>query len=347
MASSPAHVTPDVKPTLVVHADWGSASNKRWMARATLAGDGCYAAHAPEPAGEPGTLIRRLLADAGPSGSILLGFDFPIGLPASYARQVGAQDFVDLLLKLGQAEWSDFYAVAERPDQISLRRPFYPLRPGPKGRTRLSHLLDGLGLTSADDLRRHCERARPGRRAACPLFWTVGGQQVGKAAICGWKEVLGPALHSGADVAIWPFSGPLDDLYRPGRAVIAETYPAEFYTHLGVRFKRAGLGASPKERLVRPSRSPLRSGKRVQRDRAANARVLVAWAEEAHVRLSPTLRAELKDGFGALKDGEDRFDAAVGLMGMLNVVLKRRSPGDPDDEQIRKIEGWILGQAAE
>ena len=347
MASSPAHVTPDMQPTLVVHADWGSAPNKRWMARAMLAGDGCYAAHSPEPAGEPGTLIRRLLADAGPSGSILLGFDFPIGLPAHYARRVGAHDFLDLLPKLGQGEWSGFYAVAERPGQISLSRPFYPLRSGPKGQTRLRHLLDGLGLESADDLRRCCERARLGRRAACPLFWTVGGQQVGKAAICGWKQVLEPALCSGTNVAIWPFAGPLDELYRPGRVVIAETYPAEFYTHLGVSFKRAGLGASPKDKVLSQSRSPLRSGKRVQRDRAANAGALLAWARNARVRPSPALQAEIREGFGASQEGEDRFDAAVGLMGMLNVVLKRRSPGDPGDEQIRKIEGWILGQAAE
>jgi hypothetical protein len=339
-------MTSNMQPTLVVHADWGSAPNKRWMARATLAGDGWYAAHAPEPVGEPGTLIRRLLADAGPSRSILLGFDFPIGLPACYASRVGVHDFLDLLLKLGQGKWSDFYVVAERPDQISLSRPFYPLRSGVKGQTRLRHLVNGLGLESADDLRRQCERARPGRRAACPLFWTVGGQQVGKAAICGWKEVLGPALHSGADVAIWPFAGPLDKLYYPGCVVIAETYPAEFYTHLGVSFKRAGLGASPKDKMEYPSCSPLQSGKRVQKDRAANARVLLAWARDARVRLSPTLRAEMREGFGASGDGEDRFDAAVGLMGMLNVVLKRRPPGDPGDKRIRKIEGWILGQAA-
>jgi hypothetical protein len=80
----------------------------------------------------------------------------------------------------------------------------------------------------------------------------VGGQQVGKAAISGWRDVLGPAVRSAEmDVAIWPFAGPLFDLFRPGRAVIAESYPAEFYTHLGVCFAR------------RPGQ---RSGKRVQED---------------------------------------------------------------------------------
>jgi len=320
-----------MQPTLVVHADWGSGPGKRWMAQAILRGDSRYAAHAPEPVGEPATLIRRLRVDAGPTGCILLGFDFPIGLPARYAERAGVQDLVTLLPRFGQGAWSDFYTVAERPEQISLHRPFYPLRAGEQGQVRLQHLLDGLGLASAGSLRRRCEQARAGRRAASPLFWTVGGQQVGKAAISGWKEILGPALCSGCDVVIWPFAGPLYELFQPGRVVVAETYPAEFYTHLGVTFHRAGR----------------KSGKRVQRDRAANAPTLLAWAKGASVRLADALRTEIQDGFGSSGGGEDHFDAVVGLWGMLNVVLQRRSPGDPDDDRTRKIEGWILGQAAE
>lgn len=29
---------------------------------------------------------------------------------------------------------------------------------------------------------------------------------------------------------------------------------------------------------------------------------------------------------------------------MLNVVLGRRPPGEPEEERVRRIEGWILGQ---
>jgi hypothetical protein len=130
---------------------------------------------------------------------------------------------------------------------------------------------------------------------------------------------------------VWPFSGSLFKLFRPGCVVIAETYPAEFYTHLGVRFSASRRGE--------------KSGKRVQRDRAANAPMLLAWARTAHARLASALRAELQDGFGTSADGEDRFDATIGLLGMLNVVLKRRPSGEPDDEVARRIEGWILGQA--
>jgi hypothetical protein len=52
-----------------------------------------------------------------------------------------------------------------------------------------------------------------------------------------------------------------------------------------------------------------------------------------------------KSRTGSLK-GDDAFDAVVGLFGMLEVVLGRREPGESKGEQIRDVEGWILGQAA-
>ena len=57
------------------------------------------------------------------------------------------------------------------------------------------------------------------------------------------------------------------------------------------------------------------------------------------------MREEIEEGFGDSPNGEDAFDATVGLFGMLNVVLGRRTPGDPDDERVRNVEGWMLGQA--
>lgn len=316
-------------PALVAHADWGSSPHKRWIARASLQGHGYYYVYAPEPAGEPRTLIQRLHADAGPDGIVLLGFDFPIGIPLRYAEQAGIADFLAWLPHLGQGDWADFYTVAGHPAEISLHRPFYPRQPG---QAKHSYLLDGLGVRSMNELRRQCDRARDGRRAASPLFWTLGGQQVGKAAISGWNEVLAPALRSrDIDVAVWPFSGRFFELFRPGRVVIAETYPAEFYIHLGVTFPRHGPGQ--------------KSGKRVQKDRTANAPRLLAWVEAAQVELDSLLRTAIQDGFGSSPDGDDRFDATVGLFGMLNVVLDYRLPGEPADDRVRKIEGWILGQS--
>ena len=40
--------------------------------------------------------------------------------------------------------------------------------------------------------------------------------------------------------------------------------------------------------------------------------------------------------------GDDAFDAAVGLFGMLQVCNGQRAPGEPDEAVIREIEGRIL-----
>jgi hypothetical protein len=72
----------------------------------------------------------------------------------------------------------------------------------------------------------------------------------------------------------------------------------------------------------------------------------VAAARELGVELAPELQAQIDDGFGKRPDGEDRFDATVGLLGMLGVVLERHPPGEPADAEIRAVEGWILGQAS-
>jgi len=297
------------------------------MARAHLVADGHYQAYPPEPVGEPGGLLPNLRAQAGEGNAVLVGFDFPIGLPLAYARRAGIENFLSTLPELGKSHWSQFYEPASSPSEINIVRPFYPARPGG---CRQAHLIEHLGVETMNDLRRCCELAHKDRRAACPLFWTLGAQQVGKAAISGWRDVLVGQAGLFPGVAIWPFSGRLADLLAKGGVVLAETYPGEFYNHLGVRFSRRRLGE--------------RSGKRAQLDRIANAATLLAWADQASVEIPPDLKAAMREGFGPSPNGEDPFDALVGLLGMLNVVLGLRPPGEPEDEKIRKIEGWILGQ---
>jgi hypothetical protein len=315
------------RPHLVVHADWSVRAAKRWMAKAVLQPDGRYQVFAPEPAGAPETLLRRLRQSIGPDGMLLAGFDFPIGLPVCYAQRCEIDDFLAFLTLLGEGDWGDFYRVAGQPDEIGLQRPFYPARPG---NARQNDLLSALGFQAMNDLRRECELAHPGRRPAAPLFWTLGGQQVGKAAISGWRQVLAPALRQAGDspsVAIWPFSGHLSDLLQPGATVLAETYPAEYYAPLGVKFSRQT------------------GGKRSQAARQGGASALLEWAERARLGLAPELRTTLQDGFGPAPAGEDAFDAVVGLFGMLNLVLGLRPLEEPAGRRVLKIEGWILGQS--
>jgi hypothetical protein len=308
-----------MRPALVAHADWSLDARKRWLAKAVLQPDGRYRAFAPEPVGPLKSFWDRLDRAACP-GSILIGFDFPIGLPQAYAERAGIRDFVAELAEFGSGAWSDFYVVAAASAQVSLARPFYPMLPGSSSR---QHLVTGLKLASWSDLLRRCDQASRTRPAACALFWTLGGQQVGKAAIVGWRDLLAPALRDGVDLGIWPFQGDLSELIGRHRFTVAETYPAEVYRHL---------------------RLDLRRGKRKQEVRKSNARPLLTFANAAGVDLDPDISSELESGFGAKASAEDRFDAVVGLFGMINVVLGRRPSGAPDDPAVRRIEGWILGQ---
>ena len=61
--------------------------------------------------------------------------------------------------------------------------------------------------------------------------------------------------------------------------------------------------------------------------------------------LDPTLNTQIQQGFGPSPDGEDRFDAVIGLLGMLNVLIGGRPSGEPTSVPVQVLEGWILGQA--
>lgn len=300
----------------IVHADWSRDARKRWLAEATRR-DGRWFADAPRKVGDLVEFRRGLFAGGGP---VLAGFDFPIGVPAVYGTLSGERDFGSLLAQLGDGRWSRFFDVCERPDEISIDRPFYPRVSS--NVVRQSHLLERLGLASIDSLRRASERATDVRRAGCALFWTLGGNQVGKAAISGWQDIVRPARKEGA--AIWPFDGNLRALASASNVVLAETYPAEAYGHVGVLFDRGG-------------------SKQRQADRREASRNLIGRCEEHGVELSADLRATILDGFGPRKSGEDPFDAVMGLLGMIEVVGGRRKEA-PAEIPDRHWEGWILGR---
>jgi hypothetical protein len=185
---------------LVYHADWGSKEEKRWCPRAALGTDGHYTAFAPKRVGNLGSLIGELRTEAGETGCAFAGFDFPIGVPEFYAKRAGIASFRTLLKKLGHRKWKDFYSVCDKPGQISVHRPFYP-NGKYKGR-RKEVLFRGHGVSSLEPLLRCCDRGGNGQQQACCLFWTPGGNQVGKAAIIGRRDVLAPALQN---VSLWPF----------------------------------------------------------------------------------------------------------------------------------------------
>lgn len=310
------------RPGVVAHADWSVHPGKRWLCVATRDGP-AYTIAAPEPVGDPDTLPTRLVLRSA-DRAVLLGVDFPLGLPMAFARRARLGSFLEFLEAAGHGRWQDVYRLCETPDEIDIERPFYPARPGG---TRQTHLLEGLGIRELDALRRRCELKTDERGAAAPLFWTLGGQQVGRAAISGWQELLSkPAAHDRPALRLWPFEGGLARLLEPESVVVAETYPAESATQVGL--KAPGRGWS----------------KRRQSDRAMHAIALTRWAFSRRVTISDALTSLLRDGFGDLKNGEDMFDSLLGVAGMLEVVLGRRPEMPPMTNERRVIEGWILGQ---
>jgi hypothetical protein len=275
---------------------------------------------APAPVGDAATLPARLLAESG-GAPVALGVDFPLGLPRAYvARHLlgRVRDFPDFLQNIG--EFPEFFEVNQSLATVAPGRPFYPAR-GRRGMTRAAHAA-ALGLASAADLSRACDRATAERPAGAPLFWTLGANQSGKAAIDAWRALLvapHPALR------LWPFAGPLLRLLAPGRVVIAETYPAEALRQLGIgRF----------------------GSKRRQGDRAALAGALLRALGGLGACATPALAASIADGFGADPAGEDRFDCLLGVLSVLGVLAGRRPDAPPPDPWLTTWEGWVLGQTA-
>jgi hypothetical protein len=244
----------------------------------------------------------------------VVGFDFPIGFPPVYASRANIRSFLDVFSGLGSGEWKSFYEIAATPSEISVYRPFYPRSCSTKGMARHEHLVHGLGVEAMADLLRKCELKRDDRNAACSLFWTLGGNQVGRAAISGWRDVVAPLLRDNRSrTHIWPFDGKFQLPASSGEVVIVETYPAEACLHVGLLVSRGQWS------------------KRRQVDRQSQAASLLHWAEHASVELHKDLRDQITDGFGDSSTGEDRFDATVGLFGMIEVISGRRPSGEPDD----------------
>ncbi len=298
------------------------------MTRATWH-DGAWQAEAPEPVGEPGSLLSRLRAQAG-GGSIAFGIDCPLGLPRAYVQRHPSRyrHFRDFLA--GLDAMPELARVCTVLDEVTGLRPFYPQR-GLRGMSRAAHAA-ALGLAGPASLYRRCDLATATRPAGASLFWTLGANQSGKAALSAWTELVLPALREAPErLHLWPFDGSVSAWASAdrggGRVLLAETYPAEALDQLRLRLRGAeGRGS-----------------KRRQTDRAALAEALRAVFASLRVRLSARLSAGLDTGFGADAAGEDRFDSVLGLACLLSVLAGQRADHLPDDPWVHCWEGWVLG----
>jgi hypothetical protein len=311
---------PEHPATIAAHADWSVDPRKRWVAIARREA-GTWHLATPTPVGDVATFPARLRAMAD-GGAVALGVDMPLGLPRAYAALLPERDFPHFLTTV--ATRPDFFRVCTSIAEVGLGRPFYPAR-GVAGMTRAAHAL-ALGFEGAHGLSRACDRATLERPAGAPLFWTLGANQSGKAAIAAWRDMLLPNLAGDDDgIRLWPFAGAFRALLTPGKVTLAETYPAEALRHLGIS---------------------LQGSKRRQADRAAVAARLRAVMTALPVQPDPALEHAIAAGFGSDPAGEDRFDCILGVLCVLNVLAGNRPDTAPADTWIRRWEGWVLGQTA-
>lgn len=303
-------------PNLVIAADWSIDPNKRWMARADVTSDGLYMLYPPETVGKPTGFVSRIRQILGPRRTGLVGFDFPIGLPRSYAGAVGIDSWRQALYQFGSSGWENFYNVSNDP---SLYNPFFPLpkKTGEKGPFR-RQLMEKLGFTKFDQLKRRCDI----ESQAESLFYTLGPKQVGRAAINGWRDVLGPAMDH---IHFWPFDGRLSQLLDRSGIVAAEIYPREAYRQLGISI---GCGAG--------------RAKRKREDRkAVSLDLLEAIKRNEWMCISKAAEFCFNWGFNS----DDDFDAMMSLIAMIHILLGTNVCALPEnDSKVLSIEGWILGR---
>jgi hypothetical protein len=296
------------KPDIIIAADWSVNPRKRWRSTITRDGGG-WVLHPAEPVGE--NLLRDTVShDAARS---LVGFDFPIGIPLAYAQVAGVECFRTLLAGIGRASpWERFWEAVPPTEAPSVHRPLYPAKNGVKGSVKKATLVSGIGVESYDSLKREIDRRQ---NAEC-MFWSLGAKQVAKACFVGWREELQPMLGS---VLLWPFDGSLAELNATPGVVVCEIYPAA---------------------AARRIEAKILGSKGEQDHRRGVARALFDAATRNNCRVEPMATLQIETGFA---EGDDAFDACIGVIAMLDVVNTYSDIDEPPSDIARDTEGWILG----
>ncbi len=302
------------------HADWSMSAKGRWVAKAKRSDHG-WVIHAIEPVGML-TQFRRSLSDHGRDQTIWLGLDMPIGFVDFWYDGANVKDFKTLLGLLHGDNWQKFFDVCSTPDEITYQRPFYPQNSGIKGSVKREHLLTALGLADFRQLHRRCELPTNDRNAACPSFWTLGANQVGKGMLHGLENLIIPGQQDGFH--IWPFSGDLATCTKRPGVTLIETYPGEIYRWLDI------------SELTKSN----------QESRKDAVKQLGLYAAQNAIEISPAVLTDIASGFGPEQGKDDAFDALVGVMGLIRIADGKRPEHLPTDPIITKREGWIVGMDA-
>ena len=97
----------------LIHSDWSVQQSKKWMAAAERNGLG-WIVDAPRPVPSDPELVKLIQDWTGGGRTVLAGFDFPIGLPASFEKQIGLDNFPTALFGFWQRRVEGFLQCCGR-----------------------------------------------------------------------------------------------------------------------------------------------------------------------------------------------------------------------------------------
>ena len=281
-------------PDVVAHADWSVSAAKRWVAVAAPSTTGATSWRPSSPSVSAGERLARS-GGAEPivwptatvrccSGSIChSGCQWPTAAgPGSPTWRSGCRVDADL----GRSGRRQHHRRRSR----RLGRCTRPVPAAPAATTSSKR---PWGRDRSTSCAAPASANRRSTRAACPVFWTLGANQVGRGAVLAWREVV---REGGC--RLWPFDGDLPSLVRGGR--------------------RDGGGGLP-DRLRGVARRRRSAGGRASVDRPIawrGRRALSDAATSLDVDVTGEVRRRRR---GRLRfrepAGEDAFDAFVGGLG--------------------------------
>jgi len=237
-------------------------------------------------------------------GSVLVGIDAALGVPASYWQAVEEEqrrgnsspwaDFVDWLSRLHPN--SSFFEPVSSLDRWSVDQPFFRV---PKGEGNFKAFKNGFN----DGLLRGVEQ-----RTKANVMFAVSGIPgvVGWGTASLWKELI-PRLAPEREFAVWPFEGRLCDLLSNRGIVVAETYPR-------LAYGAAIAGSIPTHRI------DIDKNKSDARNHACDLLEEALWIQEACVDLGD---------LDCARANADAFDSLFTAAAVLRCFIERQPLCDP------------------
>ena len=243
--------------------------------------------------------LLELAAELAQHGSVLVGIDAALGIPAGYWDEVQTRDwgiqgrpanFIDWLGRLDSAH--EFFEPVDDPSAWRVDRPFFRVAKGKGGRTRFTARYEDRFLRPID------------REAGAKPLFAVSGMPgtVGWGTISLWTELI-PLLADTPDFAVWPFDGDLPNLLARGGVVLAEAYP-------GLAYAAAMADDLPTGRLTVAKTNPER------RKRVCELLQVTAWVRHFGVDLGD---------LEPVRNNDDAFDSHLTAAAVLRCGLEGRA----------------------